>query len=62
MLQCERPSPGVTGEEFRVTSRREEVGAASERKADEEEAGLSSALLYGHTDSERPIGTNRLYS
>lgn len=41
-----------------MTARREEVGTASGGKADEEEGGLSSALLYSQTDSERPIGTN----
>lgn len=41
-----------------MTARREEVGTASGRKATGEEGGLSSALLYSQTDSDRPIGTN----
>lgn len=40
-----------------MTARREEVGTASRGKADEEEVGPSSALLYSQTDSERPIGS-----
>lgn len=41
-----------------MTARREEVGTASEEKADEEEGGLLSALLCSQTDSERPIGSD----
>lgn len=41
-----------------MTARRQEVGTASRGKADEEEEGLRSALLYSQTDSERPIGSN----
>lgn len=38
-----------------MISRREEVGTASEQKADEGEGGLSAALLYSQTESEIPI-------
>ena len=42
-----------------MTARREQVGTASGVNPDEEEGGLSSALLlYSQTDSERPIGSN----
>lgn len=44
-----------------MTVRREEVGTASGGNNDEEEGGLSAALLYSQADSDRPIGTNRLY-
>lgn len=40
-----------------VTMRREEVGTASEQKADEEDRGLLAGLLYSQMDSERPIDT-----
>lgn len=45
-----------------MTARREEVWTASGGKADEEEGGLSPALLYSHADSDRPIGANGLQS
>lgn len=57
MLQCEWPSPGPTGGDFRRTARREEVGSASGEKADDEDGGMSAVLLCSQVDSERPIGS-----
>lgn len=58
-LQCDRQSPGATGEEFSVIARREEVGTASGGNAEEEEGGLPAVISFSHADSLRPIGTNR---
>lgn len=58
MLQCERLSPGETGGEFSVTARREEVGTASGKNADDEKGGMSAVLLQNQRDKLRPISAN----
>jgi len=55
VLQCDRVSPEPMGEECSMTDRREEVGAASVCKADEDEAEPSSVIPDTQTDSLRPI-------
>lgn len=55
MLQCDRVSPEPMGEECSMTERREDVGAASVFKADEDEAGQSSVIPDIQTESLRPM-------
>lgn len=48
-------SAGDTGLEFRVSARREEVGAASGRKAEGDGGAQSGALPRSQEDRRRPI-------
>lgn len=41
-----------------MTARREDLGTASGRKADEEERELLSSLLHSQTDSKAPMELN----